>query len=514
MSSAAVIRVSTAGNNANSGASWALAKRTITAGLAAAVPGDQVWVERGLYNEQFSMKPGVELYGGFNGAELLLAQRSYLSNRVVVSGNGTSSVIAMTGASAGTLIDGLVIQGGKANAGGGIQCTATAGVIRNCVVQNNTAQSTSSAFGGGIYVGAASSVAILNCTVNKNLVQGTTAAATALGGGIFVAGGTVLVANCMVSGNIATTASGGGRGGGIFADTGTPAIVNATVVQNQAGDCGGVGSTSNPLTFYNNIVAFNTNGGVRSYAGFFNNDYNDLFGNTVYNGNGVIAGPNDGVLDPLFVSLATGDYHLSAASPCINSGLNAIAQGSFDIDGEARIVGAVIDRGADERTPVGGGSIVGTVDLQSTTQPLAGHQVLVRVYTAGTTSIVQSNLVNLGAGGTINIPTSLPPGPYDIVARGKTWMTSARRNVWINATGANDLRFVLLNGDIDADDAVTVFDYGVLSDYFDKSSADANWNVVGPNGFRPSDADLDEDGAVTVFDYGIISDNFDLTGEF
>jgi len=39
------------------------------------------------------------------------------------------------------------------------------------------------------------------------------------------------------------------------------------------------------------------------------------------------------------------------------------------------------------------------------------------------------------------------------------------------------------------------------------------WTVVGPNGFAPMDADLDADGAVTVFDYSIIAASFNKKGD-
>ncbi len=104
-------------------------------------------------------------------------------------------------------------------------------------------------------------------------------------------------------------------------------------------------------------------------------------------------------------------------------------------------------------------------------------------------------------------------GQFDVVAKGPHWLASRAQNVVISNLGATGANFVLINGDIDQDNAVTVFDYGVLSDYFDKASGDEDWTTVGPNGFAPKDADVDGDEAVTVFDYGIISDNFDRTGD-
>ncbi|MBS1706337.1 MAG: hypothetical protein JST40_10710 [Armatimonadetes bacterium] len=72
--------------------------------------------------------------------------------------------------------------------------------------------------------------------------------------------------------------------------------------------------------------------------------------------------------------------------------------------------------------------------------------------------------------------------------------------------------FQLLNGDVDEDNAVTIFDYTTLSDYFDRSEVDGGWYTYGANGWRPVDADLDGDGSVTIFDYTILSANFDKFG--
>ncbi len=101
---------------------------------------------------------------------------------------------------------------------------------------------------------------------------------------------------------------------------------------------------------------------------------------------------------------------------------------------------------------------------------------------------------------------------YDVYIRGKHWLA---KKVSIDTTSGSvsNVNVALTNGDVDGDNAVTVFDYGVLSDYFDLAINDPSWNTVGPNGFKPLDADIDGDNAVSVFDYGLISDNFDLSGD-
>ncbi|MBS1705567.1 MAG: hypothetical protein JST40_06810 [Armatimonadetes bacterium] len=79
--------------------------------------------------------------------------------------------------------------------------------------------------------------------------------------------------------------------------------------------------------------------------------------------------------------------------------------------------------------------------------------------------------------------------------------------------GDVEVTLVPINGDIDNDNSTTIFDYLVLSDYFDKSSNDPDWLDVGLNGFAPWEADLDGDQAITIFDYLILSENFDKTGD-
>ncbi len=85
--------------------------------------------------------------------------------------------------------------------------------------------------------------------------------------------------------------------------------------------------------------------------------------------------------------------------------------------------------------------------------------------------------------------------------------------LWSAASGSATLPTLQFKlGDVDHDNAITVFDYGILSDSFDVTSADSSWLIPGPSGFAPVDADLDNDGVVSVFDYGYISVNFDQSG--
>jgi len=93
-----------------------------------------------------------------------------------------------------------------------------------------------------------------------------------------------------------------------------------------------------------------------------------------------------------------------------------------------------------------------------------------------------------------------------------TYRLSVKPGHWLRRTVSVDLTLAsvtgqalsLINGDIDDDDAVTVFDYDLLSQAFDAAPGSPTWNPA---------ADLDGDGAVTVFDYDILSQNFDQSGD-
>ena len=73
------------------GTSWSTAKKTISAGLSAAVSGDQVWVAQGTYVEQVTLVTGVALYGGFPSGGGDWSSRSPKTNETIVDGNQEGS---------------------------------------------------------------------------------------------------------------------------------------------------------------------------------------------------------------------------------------------------------------------------------------------------------------------------------------------------------------------------------------------------------------------------------------
>jgi hypothetical protein len=230
-----------------------------------------------------------------------------------------------------TLINCQLIGNYAGTGGGACACT-----LLNCTIANNTAANGGGVFGGGVY-GAS---VLSNCTLVGN-------SASSLGGGVY--GGTLN--SCSVSNNTAA------NGGGAY----EPILCNSLVVGNSASVGGGLsGGVLTNCTVASN-TATNQGGGVYQPSGCYNSI---IYYNNAPNGSNwssakfnyccTSPNPNGGGISnaPAFVNLAGGDYHLQSASPCINSGNNAYACGTNDLDGNPRIGGGTVDIGCYEyQTP-------------------------------------------------------------------------------------------------------------------------------------------------------------------
>ena len=439
--SSLIVRVSLAGNDANDGSTWTLAKRTVQAGIDAATPtGGNVWVAAGVYPERISVGRHVSLFGGFVGTENALTERRAFPRHspdpaeTRLDGQAQGSVVTIDHIGECCGIDGFTIINGTgtlhANAcndfcatdgpvpcGGGILCDTSSPVIANDTVTGNNAaygagiylsnssalitnnriadnvQPSARGFGGGLYacVGApvirqntisgnstgldGAGMCLWRCAgavLDSNHVTGNTA--TYNGGGM-----TAVLTNATITGNTFANNSAANVGGGMDLGLGGTSTVAGNIVRNNkalsgagvwmdaiplvtgtqfgtltvsltcntiAGNDGrGIDCSSNPKGFIaNNIVAFNT-AGISSPGAAMTVRNNDVFPSAV-------ALPDNISADPLFVGRTSGNYHLSAASPCINTGWNdAPGLPLFDIDGQERIQGGTVDIGADEWWP-------------------------------------------------------------------------------------------------------------------------------------------------------------------
>lgn len=148
------------------------------------------------------------------------------------------------------------------------------------------------------------------------------------GGGLSLSNGAFIVQNCLVVGNGKSGGAGTTFGGVYVINPGSPAdLINNTVVANLAKGgatggvlCSGGGKVVNSI-IYDNEVAQQKDCTV---------EYSDVEGWTG-------GGPGNISDDPLFVDVATDNYHLktSPTSPAINAGTSAGAP-NVDLEGNAR----------------------------------------------------------------------------------------------------------------------------------------------------------------------------------
>ena len=177
----ATIYVKTDGLDTNDGSSWELAKKTVQAGIDAAVSGDEVWVAQGTYVERITLKEGMKLYGGYSGVGTTRDIAAYVTT--IEDNQGWSVVTSPSGATTATVIDGFTIRNGYS----GICCENSSPTIANNTITENSAY-----YGGGIYC-YYSSPTITNNTITEN--------SASHGGGIYCENSSPTITNNMITGN-------------------------------------------------------------------------------------------------------------------------------------------------------------------------------------------------------------------------------------------------------------------------------------------------------------------------
>lgn len=239
--------------------------------------------------------------------------------------------------------------------GGAVSCMfGTSPTFEHCTIANNTAveaggiycydhcsptfsgcdiisNSTSDGHGGGAMCYINSSPIFLECTVRNNTANG------GHGGGMYTGNYcSPTFTNCILKEN----SSSEWKGGGIFAiEHSTPLLQNCVIADNSADSGGGIACVEYSVPeLSNTIIAYSTGSGVYveehsgiqlAYSCLFDNEEGNFSG-SVPSGLGVITTSNHNgdpcdqyfniFLDPEFVGAATGDYHLTEASPCIDAG--------------------------------------------------------------------------------------------------------------------------------------------------------------------------------------------------
>ena len=329
---------------AKTGLSWTDAYTTIQEALTSATYGTKIWVSKGTYittttgnrDLSFVINNGVELYGGFDGSEVVLEDRDIAANPTILSGDigvvgddvdNSHTIIYTYNATAATRIDGLTIANGNANqttgqslgvrekAGAGIynngsgNGSSSSPTIVNCIFMNNKAQTFGAAiYNDAFYFGTASPI-VENCLFINNLSK-------TQGGAVFnnaSESGTcnAQFINCDFTSNIADDGSDDGYGGAVYNN----------------GFRGAVNPTFTNCVFNDNLA--NRNGGA-----VYNNGYdgiaNPIFTNCTfsYNNSGAEgagmynAGNNGGQSNPeITKSNFIGNHAVLAGAGIFNTGV-------------------------------------------------------------------------------------------------------------------------------------------------------------------------------------------------
>ncbi len=359
------------------GTSWGAAFNNIDSGLAAASPADEIWVRQldmpyrptartipgDPRSVTFVLPPGVQLIGGFKGTETQLPPTgnrfaSVLDGDVGTAGFAGDDAYHVVTIASGTIlgrVERFTIQKGNASGtsgetffGGGILCMNTRVQILDCRFVSNAAANR----GGAIYATNAL-VDILRCTFQSNTAGGIGGAIRgqvvtmnvqnctfvdnrAVHGGaiqmssIFVSpSGTpnVQLQNCLFLDNRATGDGGAVRLSGGPTSAGALLAVNCTFAGNSAGGAGGAISAQTTtiwpgLSLLRNCIVW---GNVAPTAAQLHGRQ-DVAWSDIQGG---FAGLGNLNADPIF----TRAFSLSAGSPCIDAGQNAVARRDlFDLD--------------------------------------------------------------------------------------------------------------------------------------------------------------------------------------
>jgi len=279
-----VIYVSSSATGEPNGTSWQNAYKFLQDALAAAEPGDQIWVAANNYTpdrftafpnlqyhpeQTFELKNGVALYGGFAGTETDFADRDcdpYI-NASVLSGdlfgnddymnpfnftffeNSWNVVTAGPNTDGTAVLDGFIIRGGYANGtspdtpwnkGGGMHCLGSP-TIKCCVFEHNWAYDQ----GGAMYNEGGPT--LTSCQFKHNFTR-------QQGAGICNITGSPTLICCDFESN-----SGSKQGGGMYNGDASATLVKCTFTLNGSvhEDGGGMASMASNLLLCD--CAFTTN---------------------------------------------------------------------------------------------------------------------------------------------------------------------------------------------------------------------------------------------------------------
>jgi hypothetical protein len=273
--------------------------KTIPRALAAAAPGETIWVMPGVY-------PPIDT----TGRAVNIAAAGEASETVIDGGGKKRCALLSddTTLTGFTLRNGFFTSGNASDGGAG----AKGGTLVECVLVDNIAT-----YGGGAYGST-----LVRCTVTDNCAGD--------GGGLL---------SCNAYDSFIGFNFGNQGGGARNSD-----LRFCTVVRNRGLVHGGAdgGSACNCVFALNRSANNRPSYSIGRYEG------NCFDVPNLYDENGEWHDGSSFTADPLFVDPENGDWRLRAASPCIDRGdaANAFDADGTDFAGNARVQGAAPDLGA------------------------------------------------------------------------------------------------------------------------------------------------------------------------
>ncbi len=442
------------GNNANTGTSWATAKKDIQAAINAATAGDEIWVMAGTYlptldpngnaaptdprdKTFYITTKDVKLYGGFAGTETLLSQRNAATNITTLSGDldgagGTADayhVLLTVDRTSACLIDGFTITGGRAdgaggfsvgspartvnqNNGGGMNNANSSPSVSSCTFSSNMASS----LGGGMYNENGSSPSVSGCAFTSNTASNS-------GGGMYnIFSSSPSVSNCTFSANTAV------YGGGMYNIFSSPIVSNCTFAANSASSLGGGMHTnnSNPsisgCTFSTNTASsgggmYNENSSPATSSCVFSSNNANVYGGGMYNNSSSPAVSGCTFSTNVAGGFGGGMFNINSSSPAVSSSMFSAntaynGGGMFNINSSPVVHSATFSAntatssgGGMYNNSASGGSLTNCVLYGNTGGP-ANRQNLYKEGTAATLTVSYSLIGDYSAGATNNYTAS------------------------------------------------------------------------------------------------------------
>lgn len=276
--SAATIYVKADAAGANDGSSWNDAFRELDSALAAAQPGDELWVAAATYRPDaqslsFELHSGVAVYGGFAGTETSREQRDFTTQVTTLSGALVTSsyhVVRAATADSTAILDGFTITGGDGGGtgldhhGAGIFITGGGPTIANCMIRSNLAflelsgDGIAGGHGGGVYCSSGAQPLFVNCGFDLNRAgdgsfssSGQPGGAAGQGGAVYAVDSSPTFRSCTFTDNRSGhgggstqngSAQAGGLGGAIFIENGALNLEFCVIQNNRTGNGGQGGS--------------------------------------------------------------------------------------------------------------------------------------------------------------------------------------------------------------------------------------------------------------------------------